>query len=91
MIIHSAEYLFEWDKFLPYVINAANTQLIQIFKYSPAHMLFEFNSKFVAGMDTFENEIRLKAVAASVETWIAKGHTMAEAAFKAQLASLNKI
>ena len=91
MIMHSAEYLFEWDKFLPYVVNAANTRLIRIFGYSPAHMLFGFDPKFVAGVDTFENEIRSKAVAASVETWIAKGHTMAEAAFEARLASLDEI
>ena len=91
MLQHSQEFIFSWDAFMPHVSNAINTKVIRIHGYSPAQLLLGFEPKYVAGMESLNDEIRGSLIAANVEEMMTQGSSPDEAHHTVRLASIDEI
>ncbi len=44
---HHPDMIMKWDSFLKGIVNSINTRMIQAYGYSPAQILFGFESRYV--------------------------------------------
>ena len=90
VIMHDRENIMVWDTFLRRMVNAINTRLIRVYKFSPAELLLGFQPKYEKQTDEFENLIRGESMRKSIEALSEQGLTIEEACYESRLARLEE-
>lgn len=88
---HFAKFILKWDWFIKSAVDAANTWIIRMQKYTFNQLLFEFESKHFRDMKQLNDTLRVKFMKSNIVKMSKEDLKLSDAMYEIKMMTINEI